>query len=91
MTVTKCITTIRYLHFRAFGGKIISIKLIAIDLISWQPFLSFIASKSPTVALTVMEEMLSLFFHLHKHSLRSRSNSSEVREALFSGACVLQE
>lgn len=86
VTVTKYITTMRYLHFKAFEGKIISIKFTPIDLISWQPFLLFIANKSPTVEITVMEGMLSLLFSLHKCSLRIRSNSSVVREALVFGA-----
>lgn len=64
MTVMKYITTIRYLHFRALEGKLISLKLLAVDLISWQHFLLFIANKSPTVAPTVMERML-LPFPLH--------------------------
>lgn len=90
MTVTKYIPTVRYLHFRAFGGKIISIKLAPIDVISQQPFL-FIANKSPTVEISVMEGMLSLFFPLYKHRFRNRSNSSEARETLIFGACMFQE
>lgn len=87
MTVTKYVTTVRYLHFRAFEGKDNIHKTCSSRSDFFTAFSVVHCKQKSHYSINSNGRNAAASFPLTQtYSLRNRSSSSEVREALQLGA-----